>query len=156
MRKASDYLNPRGLSRKNVRPKVREVEKHRGNTSDILEQLPGGYGGRPTRRSECPPTRPCPFVGCRYHMFLDITPKGSIKFNFHEIEPWEMHNSCALDVVDKFPEGLSLKEIGGLLNVTRERVRQIETTAVARLSELHGIYLEGPPDFDKGDEDETI
>ncbi|HEY4178963.1 MAG TPA: sigma factor-like helix-turn-helix DNA-binding protein [Kofleriaceae bacterium] len=37
--------------------------------------------------------------------------------------------SCVLDIVDRNPDGLTLDQTGRLLNITRERVRQIERKA---------------------------
>ena len=85
---------------------------------------------RPRTRAECPVERPCPWVGCRYHLFLDVTSNGSIKLNFPDLEPWELLNSCALDLAD---EGMhTLDEIGQVMNITRERVRQIQEKAKKR------------------------
>lgn len=77
--------------------------------------------------------RPCPFVGCRYNLYLDATIKGNLKLNFPDLEPGDMpvHGSCVLDVVDA--GGATLEEAGGYLNITRERVRQIEHVALAKL-----------------------
>jgi len=49
---------------------------------------------------------------------------GSIKINFPELEPWELQESCALDVADRGVH--TLEEVGEILNLTRERVRQLE------------------------------
>jgi len=57
---------------------------------------------------------------------------GTIKLNFPELEVWELAVSCALDVADL--GGTAIESVGDLLNVTRERVRQIETQALAKLS----------------------
>ena len=59
---------------------------------------------RPQARSECREgVRPCPYVSCRHHLYLDVNPvTGSIKINFPELEVWEMTESCALDIEDVF------------------------------------------------------
>ena len=87
----------------------------------------------PATRGDCRlGPRPCPFVRCRYHLYLDVNPRtGSITLNFPELEVWEMVLSCALDVADK--GGARLEDVGAILNLTRERVRQIELEALARL-----------------------
>lgn len=88
--------------------------------------------GRPRTRAECANVpRPCPYVSCRYHLYLDITFAGGIKYNHPEREPDELTESCALDVADR--GGDSLERVGELLNITHERVRQIEERAKARL-----------------------
>lgn len=88
---------------------------------------------KPLHRSECfGVPRPCPYVSCRYNLFLDVSPRtGTIKLNFPDLEPNQMGESCALDVADR--GGIRLEDAGVVLNMTRERVRQIETTALGRI-----------------------
>jgi hypothetical protein len=88
---------------------------------------------RPTTRSQCEEgMRPCPFVACKHHLYLDINPRtGSIKINFPDLEPWELQHTCALDVADN--GGLTLEEIGLITNLTRERVRQVEVRGLLTL-----------------------
>lgn len=83
---------------------------------------------RPTTRGDCAGgERPCPFVRCRHHLYLDVTEGGAVKLNFPDLEPWEMAESCSLDVADR---GLvTLERVGELMNIVRERVRQIEVAA---------------------------
>lgn len=85
---------------------------------------------RPKSRTECVDgKRPCPFVSCKYHLYLDVDPRtGSVKLNFPQIEVWEMPETCALDVADL--GGLTLEETGSRLNLTRERLRQLEMKAL--------------------------
>lgn len=94
---------------------------------------------RPLTREECAEgPRPCPFVACRHHLYLDVAPEtGTIKLNFPELEVWELTHSCALDVADA--GGLELERTGALLNVTRERIRQIEAVALAKLSAVEDV-----------------
>lgn len=91
---------------------------------------------RPRTRAECAAVpRPCPFVACIHHLYLDVSRQnGSIKLNFPDLEPDELpaNGSCALDVADK--HGSSLEDVGRLVNLTRERIRQIEMKAFARLA----------------------
>src|SRR5262245_65050813 len=49
---------------------------------------------RPTTRAECrEEMRPCPWVACKHHLYLDINPEtGSIKINFPDLEPWELQD----------------------------------------------------------------
>ncbi len=46
---------------------------------------------RPQTREECHQQhRPCPWVACKHHLYLDVNPEtGSIKINFPDLEPWE-------------------------------------------------------------------
>lgn len=90
---------------------------------------------RPLTRSECVDgPRPCPFVSCKHHLYLDVTEIGSLKINFPHLEPDQMAETCALDVVDKHG-ARNLEEVGALLNMTKERVRQIEEQTLASLKE---------------------
>lgn len=98
-------------------------------TQDDLLEL----AGRPRTRADCASTpRPCPWVGCRHHLYLDVNPEtGSLKLNFPDREPWELERSCALDVADS--GAVTLDVLGRLLNVTRERARQIEIQVTEKL-----------------------
>jgi len=91
---------------------------------------------RPQHRKDCADgPRPCPHVSCRHHLYLDVNPQtGTIKLNFPDLEVWELANSCALDVADQ--GGTAIETVGGFMNVTRERIRQIETQALAKLSSV--------------------
>lgn len=75
----------------------------------------------------------CPHVGCRYHLYLDVNPAtGSIKLNFPDLEVWEMEETCALDVADR--GGVTLRGVGAIMNLTRERIRQVELKALDSIS----------------------
>lgn len=87
---------------------------------------------RPRTRAECAlGPRPCPFVGCRWNLYLDVI-GTSIKLNFPDLEPGQMRESCALDVAAR--GGIPHGDVGRLLNLTRERVRQIEDNALRKLA----------------------
>lgn len=89
---------------------------------------------RPKTRGDCEGgDRPCPFVGCRHHTFLDVGRDGSLKFNHGDKPPEEVsaEASCSLDVADR--GGVTLEQVGGVLNVTRERMRQLEEKAIDSL-----------------------
>jgi hypothetical protein len=94
---------------------------------------------RPNTRAECRDgPRPCPHVSCRHHLYLDVSPKtGAIKLNFPDLEVWEMAISCALDVADE--GGATLEDVGAIMNVTRERIRQMEISALARLGAVRDM-----------------
>jgi hypothetical protein len=91
---------------------------------------------RPRTRGECADgPRPCPFVACKHHLYLDVSPTtGTIKLNFPELEVWELTETCALDVADAGAQ--PLERASALLNVTRERIRQIEAVALVKLGSL--------------------
>lgn len=94
---------------------------------------------KPKTRTECADLeRPCPFVSCKYHLYIDVHPvRGSIKLNFPDLEVWEMTETCALDVADR--GGITLEEVGEIMNLTRERVRQVETAGLAKLQAMRDI-----------------
>lgn len=89
---------------------------------------------RPTTRGECcEGFRPCPFVACRWHLYIDVSERtGAITYNFPDIEVEEMGESCALDVADR--GGTTLEDAGAVMNLTRERIRQVELRALARMA----------------------
>jgi hypothetical protein len=88
---------------------------------------------RPTNREQCrEEIRPCPWVACKHHLYLDINPEtGSIKINFPDLEPWELKHTCALDVAER--GGITLEEVGEIMNLTRERIRQVEVRGLLKL-----------------------
>lgn len=95
---------------------------------------PAASEQRPTTRAECRGHEgPCPWVSCKHHLYLDINPlTGSIKLNFPDLEPWELEHTCALDVAEA--GALTLEQVGAVTNLTRERVRQVESIGLAKLA----------------------
>jgi hypothetical protein len=95
---------------------------------------------KPRSRAECAEgPRPCPFVSCKHHLFIDVSPRtGAIKLNFPDIEVWDLGESCALDVADR--GGTTLEDVGAIMNLTRERIRQVEVKALAKLEALSDMY----------------
>lgn len=88
---------------------------------------------RPRSRADCAGgQRPCMFISCKHHLYLDVNPStGSIKLNFPDREVWELDETCALDVADR--GGITLEEVGTIMNLTRERIRQVETRGLLKL-----------------------
>ena len=88
---------------------------------------------RPHTREEClNMPRPCPFVSCEHHLYLDVNPdSGAIKLNFPHLEVWEMAETCSLDVADR--GGITLEDVGAILNLTRERIRQVEVRGLVKI-----------------------
>jgi len=110
----------------------RALEAFRAEHVEVDEQ-------RPRTRAECiqgeNTERPCPFVSCRHHLYLGVNERtGSIKLNFPGLEVWDLPESCALDVADRGE--MTLEAVGDLMNLTRERVRQLETSALEKLKAL--------------------
>ncbi len=128
---------------------------------------------KPKTRADCAQgARPCPFVSCKHHLYLDVSARtGAIKLNFPDLEVWDMAETCALDVADR--GGTTLEEVGAIMNLTRERIRQVEVKGLAKLealkdmSALRDYVDEGPvgkrrlpvltrdedEDVEEGDED---
>ena len=92
---------------------------------------------RPRTRIDCAGEdgiRPCPWVSCRYNLFLDVTTAGNIKLNFPDRDLEDIEDSCALDVAEAAPDGgLTLEQVAARMNLTRERVRQIEARALLKI-----------------------
>jgi hypothetical protein len=94
---------------------------------------------RPVAREDCQGgERPCPFVSCKHHLYLDVSARtGAIKLNFPDLEVWEMNETCALDIADR--GGATLEEVGAIMNLTRERIRQVEVKGLAKLQALRDM-----------------
>ncbi len=88
----------------------------------------------PATRGDCiNMPRPCPFVSCRFHLYLDETIDG-IKFNWPDVEPEDMDrmsDTCALDVADRGPA--TEETVAELLNMTRVGLQRVEHIAMERL-----------------------
>lgn len=101
-----------------------------------LVSLPMTAEERPRTRGECPENRPCPWIGCRYHLYLDVHPKtGALHLNYPDREPSELDETCALDVAERaaLDDGLTLEEVGDAVQLAAECVRQIEASAMTKL-----------------------
>ena len=87
---------------------------------------------------------PCPWVGCRYHVYLDVNPRtGSIKINFPGLEPEQFEEPCVLAIARR--GALTLEEVGARMNLTRERIRQVEVRALLKLSGADVELSADPP-----------
>jgi hypothetical protein len=122
--------------KRRVRARSKTIAPKRLTKEEIrLQQLLPVYEdeARPRARGECKGMeRPCPYVSCKHHLYLDVNPEtGSIKLNFPDLEVWEMADTCSLDVADR--GGITLEEVGEILNLTRERIRQVEVRGLLKL-----------------------
>lgn len=140
LREALGELTPSGRSAPPPpRGRSRTISMKRMSKREMVrarQEIDGYAYSRPTHRADCLhgafAARPCPYVACKFHLFLEVNARtGSIKMNFDDREPWELSETCALDVADR--GGVTLEEVGGWLNLTRERVRQLEVHALALL-----------------------
>jgi hypothetical protein len=123
------------MSRKEMARDLRRRRLGGEMEPEEAELLKSIEGMRPRTRAECVNgPRPCLFVSCKHNLYLDVNPEtGSIKLNFPDKEIWELEHTCALDVAEK--GGITLEEVGAIMNLTRERIRQVETRGLAKLRE---------------------
>lgn len=92
---------------------------------------------RPRVRADCEDgERPCPFVGCKHHLYLDVNvDSGSITFNYPSRDPDEIPETCSLDVADR--GGVTLADVGETMQLSRERIRQLEEKMFSKLKRKH-------------------
>ena len=110
---------------------------------------------RPVTRGDCARgPRPCPFISCRAHMFVDsVSADGHLRSQFGSID--EMKSTCSLDLADEGTR--TLEEVGAILGVTRERVRQIEKDGLEKMAnELDAGMLVGWTHVADGLHEETL
>jgi hypothetical protein len=147
---------PDGTVKRRVRAKTVSIKRlSKRDLAAGAAEFPASINAeyaRPQTREDCLPggcneARPCPFVRCKYHLYLDVNERtGSIKMNFPDLEVQELPETCALDVADR--GGVTLEDVGELNNKTRERIRQIEVRAIAKIranpaTAALADYLEG-------------
>jgi hypothetical protein len=121
------------MSRKEMARDLRRRRLSGDLEPDEVELLSELTRNRPHTRADCVTSpRPCVFVSCKYNLYLDVNPEtGSIKLNFPDKELWELEYTCALDVAEK--GGITLEEVGEIMNLTRERIRQVETRGLEKV-----------------------
>jgi len=123
-------------------PEPQQTESIKTLTREFLDQqwreigpYPRGVK-RPKTRGDCVDApRPCPFLSCRHHIAYEVSAVGSITHRFPGLELEDLPETCSLDVADDGVDK-TLEEIGLVMNLTRERVRQIEEEAIETL-QLH-------------------
>lgn len=117
----------RTVNRRSIVRQARRREREQGPARAVP------HYERPRTYGECSGLpRPCPFLGCKYHLALDVKPGGTLVFPFGvESDLTEARDTCALDVASRGPH--SLAAVGAIIGVNRERVRQIEERAIMRL-----------------------
>ncbi len=98
---------------------------------------------RPTSRAECAPEnvgalRPCPFVSCRHHLYLEVGDNGNIHRNHAGKQPWELVESCSLDVAARGPSGA--RAMGPILGMTRQGAQNCINDAVDSYREVAAIF----------------
>lgn len=89
---------------------------------------------RPRTRADCVDgPRPCPWLGCRFHVDLDVNPSGSVSLRDPVTAPAEP--SCTLDVAAR--GGVAPVELAKILGLTRQGADVAVRGALARLRRLH-------------------
>jgi hypothetical protein len=113
---------------------VRVIERliRRQKRLRLVEPEPPSW--RPRVRADCAKVpRPCPYVGCSYNTSIDMTDTGALRFRSidkeGQLDPGA--RNCALDFAEE--GGMTLEEIAQLFGITRERIRQLEHMALAKL-----------------------
>ena len=103
----------------------------------------------PETRAECAAiVRPCDRYSCRQHLWPDTERQGR---QHHGVAPPPKlrrgPESCALDVVDRNPDGISTELVAQLMGhgMTAERARQVEARAMRKLeiAKIVGDAIEG-------------
>lgn len=124
---------------------------------------------RPSTRGDCLPggineQRPCPWVRCRFHAYVDVNEDGALKLNFPGVplDDPRIPYTCTLDAADeqkaKGPSAppRDFVELGRLLNMTGTGSKKIIARAEQRMREeaeeheLEPSWDDGPQDYDAG------
>ncbi len=107
---------------------------------------PEREAGAPRTRAECPLERPCPWVGCRSHLYLSTAidgPGGGHRTILDALRsprppdilpaPESLPESCALDIAERGEQTLEqiAEHLGG---ISRERVRQVQEGALWKVA----------------------
>lgn len=141
---------PAGVGRKKTsnpnRVTLMEIARLRAQADALLHELHPADIRKPKTRGDCLRMEegPCPFVSCKYHLAIDVSRRPdavsfvgrppSIVENFPGFDVDQMPATCTLDVADE--GGSTLDRVGEVLNLTRERVRQIEFEAMRKIKGL--------------------
>ena len=88
----------------------------------------------PKKRAGCAAiARPCMRMRCKYN----LVPEWFAHVKDMEYKPLDSACSCALDVAD---DDKTLEHVGGSLNITRERIRQIQKKAIDKVGRYSKSY----------------
>ena len=83
----------------------------------------------PRTRADClDGPRPCPHYACRHHLWMIC--RGD------ELPD----DSCALDLVDEHPEGLTAHEVASILGVSRQAVECVEKGALGHVRRCSDLW----------------
>lgn len=100
---------------------------------------------RPATRADCVDgERPCPYVGCKHHLYLEVTPSaGAIMYRHGDRELWELEETCALDVADRGGEDVeTVARLCGMAMRTTERTLAAALGKMRRSDALRQYHAE--------------
>jgi|SRR6185436_16409959 len=119
----------RGLGAKPRTLKTRQlVALVKREAEPLLDAMLTPDIARPKTRGDCVNgPRPCPWVSCRHHLYLDVKEGRYIRENFPGRDLAELEETCSLDVADKGKH--PLEKVGDLVNLARRQVLRIEKRA---------------------------
>lgn len=127
----------------------RALEAMRTDTASE-HQVMGDAEPKPRTWGECKErfgdAEPCPYVSCRHHLALEVgAPRRvvgadglvqirdpGLKVNFPHLPIEQLPETCSLRAAEQH-KGMTLEEVSVHLNLTRERARQIEAIALAKM-----------------------
>lgn len=113
---------------------------------------------RPRTRRDCLPggmneMRPCPWYGCKYHLGLNIN-EDTGSMSVRNLD--DMVHTCDLDVAEIGGDpgsgrgtGITLEEAGEIMELTRERMRQIEFRGLITLKPVLTKAGMAPEDWER-------
>jgi hypothetical protein len=87
----------RSRRKREVRARTISVKRMTKRELEIGRMLyPETDYNKPQTRADCAEgLRPCPYVSCKHHLFLDVSARtGAIKLNFPDLEVWDMNESA--------------------------------------------------------------
>jgi hypothetical protein len=115
--------------------RLAKEEKKKNPGSGEQRALPASF-------AQCP-SGPCPYVTCKYHLYLDITFDGGIRLNFPEIEPTDMMFPCALRFAANLGEH-SFDELSRYVNTKPNMLRNVFAKALRKLKEegIEDLYID--------------
>jgi hypothetical protein len=130
----------------------RKLEYWRVRRLEMAESDDFGDVHPPTTYGDCQALglgtkeNPCPWARCKHNLAIDVNPEnGSITTRFPDKDIDELDATCAIRQAEEGP--LHLWRVGELMNITRERVRQIEAVALKKAARNNAALREILLDF---------
>lgn len=129
-----------------------EAKEACSEVGDDMEEM------RPRVRRDCLPggkneQRPCPWYSCKYHLGLNIN-EDTGSMSVRNLD--EMVHTCDLDVAEigGIPgsgrgTGITLEESGEIMDLTRERMRQLEVRGIVKAKPVLIARGMAPEDWER-------